>query len=69
MPIKCCKNCFPPERYIGCHGKCDRYIKEKMEWEKEKARMKENEPVVITNYDFEEIAFARCKCHKRRKRN
>ena len=32
MIIKCCKDCN--DREIGCHGKCERYIKEKEENDK-----------------------------------
>lgn len=29
MVIKCCKDCKPPKRYIGCHADCIDYIMEK----------------------------------------
>lgn len=29
MVIKCCKDCKPPKRYIGCHSDCIDYIMEK----------------------------------------
>ena len=32
--IRCCKDC--DERYIGCHGKCERYIVEKEEHQRQK---------------------------------
>ena len=25
----CCKDCVPPKRNSGCHGKCPEYIEEK----------------------------------------
>ena len=25
----CCKDCVPPKRRSGCHGKCPEYIEEK----------------------------------------
>ena len=66
MAIKCCKDCVPPTRYPGCHAKCEQYKAEKAKWEEEKA--KANNPVMLTNYDFDEIAYAGCKRHKRRQR-
>lgn len=66
MPIKCCKDCVPPQRHPGCHSKCEQYLKEKAKWEEEKAIAKANKPVMLTNYDFDEIAYAGCKRHKRR---
>lgn len=29
--VKCCKDCIPPKRQLGCHSKCEEYIKEKAE--------------------------------------
>lgn len=52
--IKCCRNCT--QRYVGCHGECETYIKEKERWEKEKEVIKENEPVIIKQKDFEMLA-------------
>ena len=30
----CCKECVPPKRHPGCHGKCPEYQAEKEEREK-----------------------------------
>lgn len=68
MPIKCCKDCAPPTRYPGCHAKCEQYKAEKVKWEEEKKLIKANKTVMLTNYDFDEIAYAGCKHHKRRQR-
>ena len=68
MAIKCCKDCVPPTRYPGCHAKCEQYKAEKTKWEEEKATAKANKPVMLTNYDFDKIAYAGCKRHKRRQR-
>lgn len=27
--IRCCKDCIPPKRKVGCHAYCEEYIKEK----------------------------------------
>lgn len=45
----CCKTCT--ERYVGCHGKCEKYIKERMEWEKWKADVKQARST-DTDYDL-----------------
>lgn len=65
MPIKCCKDCVPPQRYPGCHAKCNKYLEEKAKWEEEKKLIKANKAVMLTNYDFDEIAFSACKRHKK----
>lgn len=33
--IKCCYNC--PDRVVGCHGTCEKYLTEKTEYEQRKA--------------------------------
>ena len=68
MAIKCCKDCVPPTRHPGCHGTCEQYLKEKAEYEKQKEYAKAHKTVMLTNYDFDEIAYAGCKRHKRRQR-
>ena len=69
MAIKCCKDCVPPTRYPGCHAKCSKYLEEKAEYEKQKEYAKAHKTVLLTNYDFDEIAFSTCKRHKRRNRD
>lgn len=69
MPIKCCKDCVPPQRYPGCHTKCIMYLEEKAKWEEEKKLIKANKAIMLTNYDFDEIVFSTCKRHKRRNRD
>lgn len=68
MPIKCCKDCVPPQRFPGCHAKCSKYLEEKAKWEEEKKLIKANKAIALTNYDFDEIAYASSKRHKRRNR-
>lgn len=69
MAIKCCKDCVPPTRYPSCHAKCNKYLEEKAKREEEKKLIKANKAVMLTNYDFDEIAFSTCKRHKRRNRD
>ena len=69
MAITCCKNCGPPQRHPGCHGTCEQYLKEKAEYEKQKEYAKAHKTVMLTNYDFDEIAYASSKRHKRRSRD
>lgn len=68
MAIKCCKDCVPPTRYPGCHVKCEQYKAEKAKLEEEKQLKKAHKAVVLTNYDFDEIAYASFKRHKRHNR-
>lgn len=56
MAIKCCKDCVPPTRYPGCHDKCNKYLKEKAEYEKQKEYAKAHKTVILTKYDFEMLA-------------
>lgn len=69
MSIKCCKDCVPPIRHPGCHAKCSKYLEEKAKLEEEKKLAKANKTVMLTNYDFDEIAYASSKRHKRRNRD
>lgn len=32
--IRSCKNCVAPERHVGCHATCEKYIAEKRELDK-----------------------------------
>lgn len=63
MPIKCCKDCVPPTRHPGCHAECSKYLKEKAKWEEQKS--KAHKTVVLTKYDFNEIAYINPKRYKR----
>ena len=56
MPIKCCKNCVPPTRYLGCHAKCNKYLEEKAKWEDEKAKARKDQAYTICPSDFEMLA-------------
>lgn len=66
MAIKCCKDCMPPTRYLGCHAKCNKYLKEKAEWEEIKQIIAKNKTPTLTSYDFNSIAYIDSKRHKRR---
>ena len=67
MPIKCCKDCVPPKRHPGCHSQCPDYLREKAEYEewKKKERAARMSIGPLSNYEYDEIAYARCKRHKR----
>lgn len=38
--ISCCRECVPPERHMGCHGTCKRYLAEKKAHEEELERIR-----------------------------
>ena len=42
MAIKCCKNCVPPTRYLGCHDKCSKYLEEKAKLKEEKVKARKD---------------------------
>lgn len=37
MKITCCKDCL--DRSVGCHAECEIYIKEKAEYDEQKAQI------------------------------
>lgn len=39
MAIRCCKDCVPPKRFVGCHSTCPDYLREKEEWDNTRKRM------------------------------
>lgn len=66
MMIQCCRYCVPPVRHIGCHGTCEKYKKEKIELEKERAYEKERRRYELHNSDFNQIGLANAKHHLRK---
>ena len=40
MYVDSCNGCVPPERHVGCHGTCQKYIDSKAEYENNKAALK-----------------------------
>ena len=63
MGIKCCKNCVPPQRHVGCHAKCSKYLEEKAKFEEEKARVRQDQAYTIYSSDLDMLACM----HKPRK--
>lgn len=61
--FKSCYHC--EERHPGCHDKCNRYLKEKAEHERWKEYVT-HKAVVLTNYDFDKIAYVSPRLPKRR---
>lgn len=62
--IRCCYKC--PDRHVGCHSKCLKYIDEKQKLEVTKMGEKESKPVVISQGSFTGSARHRhSKAHKR----
>ena len=45
-----CKDCT--ERYIGCHSKCEKYIKEKEQHVAKMQAENQHKTKVINEYDF-----------------
>lgn len=45
--ITCCKDC--KDRYLGCHDKCEKYIKQKLQNEKERNAYREYKglPIIV----------------------
>lgn len=51
MNIAPCKGCMPPERHLGCHQECEKYISWKKNLDDENAR--KHEDAMIRNTVFE----------------
>ncbi len=68
MPIKCCKDCIPSIRHVGCHAKCEQYLKEKAEHAIYVQKERESKYPIPTVYDYNEIEYVSCKRHKRNPR-
>lgn len=66
MAIKCCKDCVPPTRYPGCHAKCNKYLEEKAEYEKQKEYAKAHKTAMLTSYDFDKIGYAYANYYRKR---
>lgn len=69
MPIiKCCKDCVPPIRHLGCHDKCSKYLEEKAKWEEIKSKAHKDKAYAICPSDFEMLScMHRPRKDKRRK--
>jgi len=48
--ISCCKDC--KERHLGCHSKCERYIKQKEDLLVQKEYMKKSKNPIIYGFDY-----------------
>lgn len=65
MPtINCCNKC--PDRKIGCHATCEKYIQAKANYEAAKAYDKAHRPPKLCNYDFDEIGHANSKRYRKK---
>jgi len=57
MTIKCCKNCKPPKRRIGCHANCPDYLGERKQRDDEleiinQARRVEGDLIMVKQYSI-----------------
>ena len=50
--IKCCKDCKPPRRKVGCHATCKDYIDEKAEIDNNKEELKKQKCINKDANDF-----------------
>lgn len=48
----CCKDCVPPQREPGCHGKCEDYIRDKAKREElnEKIKKERNKDKELNSF-------------------
>lgn len=61
--IRCCQECVPPKRHVGCHGTCEEYIKERAELDESKEEERKNrlQDYTITHYDISKMERMRKK--------
>lgn len=52
MAIKCCRNCVPPKRYVGCHSTCKQYAEEKAQDAQKKQAFKDATVPMISVKSF-----------------
>lgn len=57
--FSCCKDC--EERYVGCHSKCEKYIKQTEEWKDIKKKVSESKTNIICKSDFNSYVGKRTK--------
>lgn len=57
--ISCCKDC--KDRCVGCHSKCEIYIKQIEEWKEIKKKIGILKPNIICNSDFNSYVGKRTK--------
>lgn len=48
-PIKCCQKC--EDRHIGCHSECERYKKERLEYDMKKEIKRKAKESRIDTFD------------------
>lgn len=57
--FSCCKGC--EDRYVGCHSKCERYIKQTEEWNEIKKKVDKSKTNIICKSDFNNYVGKRTK--------
>lgn len=60
--IKCCKGC--DDRYIGCHGRCERYINEKAQDTEQKEQQRQRQFEEHLRYSSRAMAGKKKKSNK-----
>lgn len=47
-----CKDCKPPERSLGCHGRCKKYLESKEEHEQKSDQRRREQKGRVDAYSF-----------------
>lgn len=68
MRIKCCVGCVAPKRHVGCHSKCEEYLKERAELTKENEALRLTRSKDSLTYDFNKIGYANAKKYRGEKK-
>lgn len=55
MIIKCCKDCIPPKRHLGCHSNCPEYLKEKQLLEIERIKKRKLKEYILYPGDLQNL--------------
>lgn len=61
--INCCKDC--PDRYPGCHGKCEKYIAARAEYDRQKAEAMKKHAIASGLYEQKSDSIGRIVARRR----
>lgn len=66
----CCQPCVPPERHIGCHASCEKYITAKQKYDRQVAQERQDNKGRYQSWELRQESIERTKrrCHDRKER-
>lgn len=66
----CCQPCVPPERHIGCHATCEKYITAKQKRDRLVEQERQSQKGLIESWEMRQASIERTKrrCHDRKEK-